>query len=112
MYPTNSAQPPCDTDVYHFDVRDYKAGGYHYGHSNASENSNNSDQSNINLSNIKVTVGIDEDLRMILEMDPSIVDLGADIIGCNPTSIARSHSNESKSLGLPPISGGYVSFYI
>lgn len=28
-----------------------------------------------NLSNLKVTVGIDEDLQMILEMDPSIVDL-------------------------------------
>lgn len=27
------------------------------------------------LSNLKVTVGIDEDLQMILEMDPSIVDL-------------------------------------
>lgn len=27
------------------------------------------------LTNLKVTVGIDEDLQMILEMDPSIVDL-------------------------------------
>lgn len=58
----------------------------------------------INLSDIKVTVGIDEDLRMILEMDPSIVDLGADIIGCTPTSLAPSQSNESSA-------GGYVNYY-
>lgn len=32
------------------------------------------------LSNLKVTVGIDEDLQMILEMDPSIVDLVRPII--------------------------------
>lgn len=48
-----------------------------------------------NMTNIKVTVGIDEDLKMILEMDPSIVDLGG-----TPTA------SEPKVLGLPPISGG------
>lgn len=65
----------------------------------------NSDE-NINLSNIKVTVGIDEDLQMILEMDPSIVDLGVDVIGCTPATISPSHT--PKSFGLPPILGGYV----
>lgn len=59
-------------------------------------------------SDIKVTVGIDEDLKMILEMDPSIVDLGADIIGCTPTSLIHPYSNDMRKIGLPPISGGYV----
>lgn len=59
---------------------------------------------NFNLSNIKVTVGIDEDLQMILEMDPSIVDLGVDIIGCTPAAISPCHT--PKSFGLPPILGG------
>lgn len=59
---------------------------------------------NFNLSNIKVTVGIDEDLRMILEMDPSIVDLGVDVIGCTPATISPCHT--PKSYGLPPILGG------
>lgn len=38
---------------------------------------NDSDKSDFStdLANLKVTVGIDEDLQMILEMDPSIVDL-------------------------------------
>lgn len=57
-----------------------------------------------NLSNIKVTVGIDEDLQMILEMDPSIVDLGVDVIGCTPATISPNLT--PKSYGLPPILGG------
>lgn len=36
---------------------------------------NDTDRTQTDLSNLKVTVGIDEDLQMILEMDPSIVDL-------------------------------------
>lgn len=44
---------------------------------------------------VKVTVGIDEDLRLILEMDPSIVDLDGQWAH-QPTRV----------LGLPPISGG------
>lgn len=36
---------------------------------------NNAGRNKTDLSNLKVTVGIDEDLQMILEMDPSIVDL-------------------------------------
>lgn len=40
--------------------------------------------------NIQVMVGIDEDLKMILEMDPEIVDLGV---------------VEPKVMGLPPLSG-------
>lgn len=64
---------------------------------------------NFNYSNIKVTVGIDEDLKMILEMDPSIVDLCSDIIGCTPANLARP---DARKIGLPPISGGYVDWYI
>lgn len=48
------------------------------------------------LKQIKVNVGIDEDLKMILEMDPSIVGLDED----------DNHSDDPKILGLPPISGG------
>lgn len=47
------------------------------------------------MTSIKVTVGIDEDLKMILEMDPSIVDLGGTAV------------EEPKIIGLPPITGGY-----
>lgn len=46
------------------------------------------------MKNIKVTVGIDEDLKMILEMDPSIMDLG------------DGNLDQPKVLGLPPITGG------
>ncbi|ALC48077.1 Mitf [Drosophila busckii] len=45
--------------------------------------------------NIRVTVGIDKDLEMILEMDPSIVDLG------NVENIT-----ETRIVGLPPLTGG------
>ncbi|XP_011192611.2 uncharacterized protein LOC105216021 isoform X3 [Zeugodacus cucurbitae] len=47
--------------------------------------------------NIRVTVGIDKDLEMILEMDPSIVDLG---------DIAVTEPVEPKVIGLPPSTGG------
>lgn len=70
---------------------------------NTNDDNNNNDN-NFNLSNIKVTVGIDEDLQMILEMDPSIVDLGVDVIGCTPATISPSHT--PKAYGLPPILGG------
>lgn len=46
------------------------------------------------MTNIKVTVGIDEDLKMILEMDPSIMDLG------------DGNVDQPMVLGLPPITGG------
>lgn len=46
------------------------------------------------MTNIKVTVGIDEDLKMILEMDPSIMDLG------------DGNIDQPMVLGLPPITGG------
>lgn len=45
--------------------------------------------------NIQIMVGIDEDLKMILEMDPEIVDLG----GVEKTTA------EPKVMGLPPLSG-------
>lgn len=45
--------------------------------------------------NIQVMVGIDEELKMILEMDPEIVDLGG--VAKTPT--------EPKVFGLPPLSG-------
>lgn len=44
--------------------------------------------------NIRVTVGIDKDLEMILEMDPSIVDFD------DTEAIAP------RIVGLPPLSGG------
>ncbi|KAH8360930.1 hypothetical protein KR200_007221 [Drosophila serrata] len=44
--------------------------------------------------NIRITVGIDKDLEMILEMDPSIVDFD-DIEAIEP-----------RIVGLPPLSGG------
>lgn len=69
---------------------------------------NPSDEENFNFSNIKVTVGIDDDLQMILEMDPSIVDLGVDVIGCTPATITQSPCATPKMFGLPPIMGGYV----
>lgn len=59
---------------------------------------------NLNFSNIKVTVGIDEDLQMILDLDPSIVDMGVDVIGCTPATISPCHT--PKTIGLPPIMGG------
>lgn len=46
---------------------------------------------------IRVTVGIDKDLEMILEMDPSIVDLG---------DITLADTTEPRIVGLPPLSGG------
>lgn len=57
----------------------------------------NASQSN---SNIRVTVGIDRDLDMILEMDPSIID-------SNDISNIKN-SPETKTLYLPPSIGGYV----
>ncbi|XP_034481341.1 putative uncharacterized protein DDB_G0279653 isoform X2 [Drosophila innubila] len=48
--------------------------------------------------NIRVTVGIDKDLEMILEMDPSIVDLG-DIA-------VRETTDYTRVVGLPPLTGG------
>ncbi|XP_037899178.1 microphthalmia-associated transcription factor isoform X2 [Glossina fuscipes] len=55
----------------------------------------NSSQSN---SNIRVTVGIDKDLDMILEMDPSIID-------SNDISNIEN-SRKMKTLYLPPSIGG------
>ncbi|KAH8236297.1 hypothetical protein KR032_000895 [Drosophila birchii] len=44
--------------------------------------------------NIRITVGIDKDLEMILEMDPSIVDF------------EETEAIEPRLVGLPPLSGG------
>lgn len=57
--------------------------------------SNEMSDSDRSLKSIKVTVGIDEDLKMILEMDPSIVDLGG-----TPTV------DDRKFYRLPPITRG------
>lgn len=46
---------------------------------------------------VKVQVGIDDDLQMILDLDPSIVDLGS-----TPTITITDQT----VTGLPPISGG------
>ncbi|XP_043657332.1 microphthalmia-associated transcription factor isoform X1 [Drosophila teissieri] len=51
----------------------------------------------LGMTNIRVTVGIDKDLEMILEMDPSIVDLG---------DISIAETTEPRIVGLPPLSGG------
>lgn len=50
-----------------------------------------------NSANVRVNVGIDKDLEMILEMDPSIVDLG---------DIGAGETTEPRVVGLPPLSGG------
>ncbi|XP_017062747.2 uncharacterized protein LOC108102358 isoform X4 [Drosophila eugracilis] len=47
--------------------------------------------------NVRVTVGIDKDLEMILEMDPSIVDLG---------DVGIAEMAGPRLVGLPPLSGG------
>lgn len=52
---------------------------------------------NSNSANIRVNVGIDKDLEMILEMDPSIVDLG---------DISAGETTEPRIVGLPPFAGG------
>lgn len=54
--------------------------------------------SDMSMKSIKVTVGIDEDLKMILEMDPSIVDLGG-----TPTYV---DVDDRKFSRLPPLMGG------
>ncbi|ACY70484.1 hypothetical protein DVIR88_6g0021 [Drosophila virilis] len=56
-----------------------------------------SNQKPMSTTNIRVTVGIDKDLEMILEMDPSIVDLG---------DITISETRENRVMGLPPVTGG------
>ncbi|XP_067644282.1 uncharacterized protein Mitf isoform X2 [Eurosta solidaginis] len=53
--------------------------------------------SNNSYANVRVMVGIDKDLEMILEMDPSIVDLG---------DVAVTEPVEPKVIGLPPSTGG------
>lgn len=53
------------------------------------------------MRNLRIHFGIDEDLKMILEMDPSIIDLGVPNM--------RDYSpNPHRVVGLPPKSGGYV----
>lgn len=55
------------------------------------------------MRNVRVSLGIDEDLRMILEMDPSIIDLGnTNVEDYSPQNYLHVLS------GLPPKSGGYV----
>ncbi|XP_017489039.1 PREDICTED: uncharacterized protein LOC108377289 isoform X1 [Rhagoletis zephyria] len=64
-----------------------------YSSQNVSSNNNTAESD----CNIRVTVGIDKDLEMILEMDPSIVDLG---------DIAVTEPVEPRVVGLPPSTGG------
>lgn len=58
--------------------------------------SNEMSDAEMSMKSIKVTVGIDEDLKMILEMDPSIVDLGG-----TPVDV-----DDRKLFRLPPLTGG------
>ncbi len=68
-------------------------------HSNdRNKSSNEMSDTDMSMKSIKVTVGIDEDLKMILEMDPSIVDLGG-----TPTYVDVDDRNFSR---LPPLTGG------
>lgn len=60
--------------------------------------SNNSDTQ---MRNLRVHFGIDEDLKMILEMDPSIIDLGV-------PNVQDYNPKPARVVGLPPKSGGYV----
>lgn len=55
------------------------------------------------MRNLRVHFGIDEDLRMILEMDPSIIDLGV-------SNIQDYSPKPTRVVGLPPKSGGYVIY--
>lgn len=50
-----------------------------------------------NVSSVRVNLGLDADVKMILEMDPTIVNIGFDNINdvCN-----------GKISGLPPKTGG------
>lgn len=66
---------------------------------NSTENLNKTNQ----MRNLRVHFGIDEDLRMILEMDPSIIDLEIQ----NVQDYSPKSTN-TKVIGLPPKSGGYV----
>lgn len=103
MFTSGDANQSCSTNVQHgcspYDSAQHDTISCPM---DTSECGNANDYSN--LSNIKVTVGIDEDLQMILEMDPSIVDLGVDVIGCTPATISPNLT--PKSYGLPPILGG------
>lgn len=64
---------------------------------NAVSTSLQSRVNNKSTTNIRVTVGIDKDLEMILEMDPSIVDLG---------DITLKETTDTRVFGLPPLAGG------
>lgn len=67
---------------------------------NASTTLTNNNATN-QMRNLRVQFGIDEDLRMILEMDPSIIDLDV-------TNAQDYNPKPTKVIGLPPKSGGYV----
>lgn len=60
--------------------------------------------SSTTMRNVRVNLGIDEDLQMILEMDPSIIDIG------NSANVQDYPLPKppDKVVGRPPKSGGYV----
>lgn len=51
--------------------------------------------------NVKVNVGIDEELKMILDLDPDIIDLGSSLT--KPVDILS---------GFPPFSGGWAKIFL
>lgn len=55
------------------------------------------------MRNLRVHFGIDEDLKLILDMDPSIIDLGV-------PNMKDYFPKTHRVVGLPPKSGGYVYF--
>lgn len=71
-----------------------------YDNSESNYTNNNNNSSN-QMRNLRVHLGIDEDLKMILEMDPSIIDLGV-------PNVQEYNPKPTKVVGLPPKSGGYV----
>jgi hypothetical protein len=56
---------------------------------------------------VRVNIGIDEDLKMILDMDPSIIDVATDGERLQRQVPPPSPPPPDKVVGLPPRAGGY-----
>lgn len=76
------------------DARDHQLPSPNYESASTSRRSQNKNE----LTQIQVNVGIDEDLKMILEMDPSLMDESLDKAVEPSTTVVEC----PKILGLPP----------
>lgn len=76
------------------DARDHQLPSPNYQSASTSRRSQNKNE----LTQIQVNVGIDEDLKMILEMDPSLMDDSLDKAVEPSTTVVEC----PKILGLPP----------